>query len=74
MLTGRTRIDLARTTPLEHPLPQNVRVATYVDAAPDVSQWTAVNSASERVSATFSAANGEVCMALKAAGFLLLFR
>ena len=73
-LTGRTRIDLARTTPLEHPLPQNVRVATYVGAAPDVSQWTVVNSATPRVVATFSAANGEVRMALKATGFVLLFR
>ena len=73
-LTGRTRIDLARTTPLEHPLPQNVRVATYVGAVPDVSQWTVVNSATPRVVATFSAANGEVRMALKATGFVLLFR
>ena len=72
--TGQTSIDLARTTPIGKPFPQNVRVATYTGTAPDVSRWKAVNGATERLLATFAAANGEVRMNLLSSGVILIFR
>ena len=72
--TGRTFVDLARTTPLERPFPHNIRVATYTGAAPDVSQWTVVNSATERLLATFVAVNGEILMNFQTTGLFIICR
>ena len=72
--TGRTFVDLARTTPLERPFPHNIRVATYTGPAPDVSQWKVVNSATKRLLATFVAVNGEILMDLQATGLIIIYR
>ena len=74
ILAGRTRVDLARTTPVETPFPHNVRVATYTGAAPDVSQWKIVNGATDRLYGKFVAADGEVLMSLQTTGFVVVFR
>ena len=72
--TGRTRIDLARTTPIAGHYPENVLVATYAGAAPDVSQWKIVNAGTPGLAAAFTAADGEIRMDMSERGFVLIVR
>jgi len=72
--TGRTRIDLARTTPIAGHYPENVLVATYAGAAPDVSQWKIVNAGTPGLAAAFTAADGKIRMDMSERGFVLIVR
>jgi len=72
--SGRTNVDLARTTPIALPCQRNVLVTTYTGTTPNVSKWKVVNTATECLGARFVAANGEIRMTLRPAGFMLYFR
>ena len=75
-LTGATRVDLGRTeaSPVQAPWPQNVVVAAYAGAAPDVSGWKVRNAGGPHLAATFTAVGGQVLMSLKTTGFMLILR
>ena len=74
-LTGRTSVDLSRTAaPLSRPYPQNVLVAAYEGAAPDVTGWRAVNTGVSEAAAVFSASEGEIRMSFERHGFFIILR
>ena len=75
-LTGVTHVDLGRTaeSPLSAPWPQDVVVAAYTGTAPNVAGWKVRQTGVDRLSASFTAVNGQVRMNLKVTGCVLIFR
>ena len=71
---GGVKVDLGRTaeTALARPFPQNVLVARYTGAAPDVAGWRLVGTGVKGVRGKFTAANGEVRMDVEPAGVMLI--
>lgn len=73
--TGRTRVDLAHAdAAIAEPFPQNVLVATYEGAAPDVSNWRPINTGVKGLSGSFKAENGEIRMSLEFHGIVFVVR